>query len=68
MKKAVPPVDPIQITFATAQDALSYKADNGGWVFVADQCSNGFWFAAEYFTASTAMTHPVLHGKSGKLI
>jgi len=68
MKKAIPPVDAIQITFATAQGALTYKATNGGWVFVADQCCNGFWFAAEYFTASAAMTHPVLRGKNGKLI
>lgn len=68
MKKAILPVDAIQITFATAQGALTYKAANGGWVFVADQCCNGFWFAAEYFTASAAMTHPVLRGKTGKLI
>ena len=68
MKKAIPPVDAIQITFATAQGALTYKAANGGWVFFAYQCCNGFWFAAEYFTASAAMTHPVLRGKTGKLI
>ena len=68
MKNAVQPVDPIHITFATAQGALSYKANRGGWVFVADNCQNGFWFAAEHFTPSAIMTHPVLRGKNGKLI
>ena len=67
-RTAIPPFAPIQITFPTAQDALAYKETNGGWVFIADQCSNGFWFDAESFTASTAMLHPVIRGKSGKLL
>ena len=68
LQKAIPPVDAIQITLPTAQDALAYQALNGGWVFVADQCSNGFWFNAKHFTAGAVMRHTVLSGKSGKLI
>jgi hypothetical protein len=68
VRNRIQTVDPIQITFATAQGALSCKANRGGWVFVADNCPNGFWFAAEYFTPSAIMTHPVLRGKNGELI
>jgi hypothetical protein len=65
--KAVPPVEPIQTTFATAQEAFDYRETNGGWVAVSDQCSNGFWFSPDHFTATTVMMHPVLSGKSATL-
>jgi hypothetical protein len=67
LRQAIPPVEPMQITFATAQAALDYREANGGWVAVAEQCSNGFWFDASIFTASAVMKHPVLTGKTAKL-
>lgn len=68
MRQAIPEQAPIVATFATAQQALDYRAQHGGWVFINDKASNATWFDASMFTPSGIMRHSMTRGQSGKLI
>lgn len=67
LRKAIPPVAPAYIGFASVGAALAYQEKAGGWIFAPDQAAGAIWFDGALFTASAVIKHPAAKG-SGRLL
>lgn len=58
--------NPVSITFASYAEAIAYKRQNGGWIFLPDTGDSAMWFDASRVTPSSIMLE-FAQGLSGSI-